>query len=227
MHVLPVTSILGRLPAVGKEIWIPSRQAIVAAATTVLLLQPQPRWRWLKKRAGDACPTYLVNSWALGWCRDPWSGMKCSVWYVLLHIITSFSCIITWFTSTLITYYHVFIIMYSYIIITSLIIMPVLEMGNHVIINLFLRIMQCVCFHYYVTITLDYIFDTKGLLLLISVPRTCNAGKSLYKSWCLELIAQQPASCHTVPRCSTPVLRLPRPLGPAQTSSWRVHCHSQ
>ena len=72
--------------------------------------------------------------------------------------------------------------MYYYIVITSLIIMPKLEMGNHVIINLLLRIMQCVRFHCYVTITLYYIFDTRVLILHLSDPQTCNAARWLYKS---------------------------------------------
>ena len=35
--------------------------------------------------AGDCCPMYFVNSWALGWSWDLWSWMKLSVWPVLYH----------------------------------------------------------------------------------------------------------------------------------------------
>ena len=43
--------------------------------------------------AGDCCPMYFMNSWALGWSSDPWSAIKCSGWQsdicynTLLHII--------------------------------------------------------------------------------------------------------------------------------------------
>ena len=44
-------------------------------------------------RAGDSCPMYFVNSWALGWSRDPWSWMKCSVfvWPIITHYLNGAS----------------------------------------------------------------------------------------------------------------------------------------
>ena len=33
--------------------------------------------------AGDCCPMYFANTWALGWSRNQWSWIKLSVWPVL------------------------------------------------------------------------------------------------------------------------------------------------
>ena len=74
VYVLPITTILGRLPVVraGDTGTIPFSyrngcrngahrydHALAKADTSA--------------GAGDGCPMYFVNSWALGWSRDPWS----------------------------------------------------------------------------------------------------------------------------------------------------------
>ena len=51
------------------------------------------------REAGDCCLTYLVNSWALGWSSKPWvvwSAMKCSLWHLLLHVITHWPLLLHW-----------------------------------------------------------------------------------------------------------------------------------
>ena len=103
---MPITSTLGRLPVVwaGDTGTIPFRYRSgccngshrynhdLASADS-------------SRGAGDGCPMYFVNSWALGWSRDSWSAMKCSVWS-WLHIIFIYYTLYCIITFIIITYYY-------------------------------------------------------------------------------------------------------------------------
>ena len=72
VYVLPIASILGRLPVVraGNTGTIPfryrdcSRNCFHRYNQDLAKADTSPG-------GGDGCPLYLVNSWALGWSRDP------------------------------------------------------------------------------------------------------------------------------------------------------------
>ena len=72
MYVLPITSILGRLPVIlaGDTGTIPysyrdgCRNGAHRYNHNLARADTRPG-------AGDGCPMYFVNSWALGWSRDP------------------------------------------------------------------------------------------------------------------------------------------------------------
>ena len=72
MYVLPLTSILGRLPVVraGDTGTIPfsngngCRNGAHRYDHDLARADSRPG-------AGDGCPMYFVNSWAMGWSRDP------------------------------------------------------------------------------------------------------------------------------------------------------------
>jgi hypothetical protein len=72
VYVLPITSILGRLPVVraGDTGTIPfsyrdgCRNGAHRYDHDLANADSRPG-------AGDGCPMYFVNSWALGWSRDP------------------------------------------------------------------------------------------------------------------------------------------------------------
>ena len=72
VYVLPITSILGRLPIVRARDTgtIPfkyrTRCSNGAHRYDITLASADT-----SPRAGDGCPMYFVNSWALGWSRDP------------------------------------------------------------------------------------------------------------------------------------------------------------
>ena len=80
VYVLPITSILGRLPVV--QAWdagtIPfkyrtrCRNGAHRYDTTLARADTSPG-------AEDGCPMYFVNCWALGWSRNPWQWIKLSV----------------------------------------------------------------------------------------------------------------------------------------------------
>ena len=74
VYVLPITSILGRLPVV----------TVRAGDTGTIPFSYRDGCRNgsncydhdlanadTSAGAGDGCPMYFVNSWALGWSRDP------------------------------------------------------------------------------------------------------------------------------------------------------------
>ena len=72
LYVLPITSILGRLPVVraGDTGTIPfiyktrCRNGAHRYDHTLARADSRPG-------VGDGCPMYFVNSWAMGWSRDP------------------------------------------------------------------------------------------------------------------------------------------------------------
>ena len=127
MYVLSITSILGRLPVVraGDMGTIPfsyrsgcsndahSYNHDLASADS-------------NRGAGDGCPMYFMNSWALGWSSDPRSAMKYSVWNFLLHFITYY---VIWLQLLRISAFHCYYVLlqihcyvlshHNYIIITS------------------------------------------------------------------------------------------------------------
>ena len=68
VYVLPITSILRRLLWFGLEIRGPSRSAIAMAVATAPIAKTTTLPALIQanlKGAGDGCPTYFVNSWAL------------------------------------------------------------------------------------------------------------------------------------------------------------------
>ena len=74
VYILPITSILGRLPVVqaGDTETIPFRYRDGCSNGAhrydhnLNLARADS-----SARAGDGSPMYFVNSWALGWSRDP------------------------------------------------------------------------------------------------------------------------------------------------------------
>lgn len=72
LYVLPVTSILGRLPVVraGDTGTIPFRYRDGCRNGAHRYDRNLARAD-SSAGAGDGCPMYFVNSWALGWSRDP------------------------------------------------------------------------------------------------------------------------------------------------------------
>ena len=66
LYVMPVLSILGKLPVVpvGESGAVPhSMCAQFPGALAVVVADHTPG-------AGDGCPVWYVNSWALGWYRE-------------------------------------------------------------------------------------------------------------------------------------------------------------
>ena len=72
VYVLPITSILGRLPVVraGDTGTIPLRYRDGCHNGAHRYNHDLARAD-SSARAGDRSPMYFVNSWALGWSRDP------------------------------------------------------------------------------------------------------------------------------------------------------------
>ena len=62
LHVLPIENILGKLPVVpvGDTGTIPFRSRVPCDRA----------YGDRGKGAGDGCPLWYVNSWAMGWSRD-------------------------------------------------------------------------------------------------------------------------------------------------------------
>ena len=71
MYVVPVTSILGRLPVVraGDTGTIPYKYR-TATRSGAPRFNAQLARADSQPGAGDGCPMYFVNGWALGWSRD-------------------------------------------------------------------------------------------------------------------------------------------------------------
>ena len=98
MYILPITSILGRLPVVraGDTGTIPfgySSGCCNGCHRYNHDLASADFSRWAGLAAGDGCPMYFVNSQAPGWSSKPWSAIKwsCDIGYCpLLHIIIYF-----------------------------------------------------------------------------------------------------------------------------------------
>ena len=90
VYVLRITFISGRRPVL--EIQDHTVQLSQWLSQRCPSLQPRPCQDWFKQRGWRRLRMYIVNSWALGWSRDPWSAIKCSVrqsdicYYTLLHI---------------------------------------------------------------------------------------------------------------------------------------------
>ena len=84
--VLPITSILGRLPVVwaGDTGTIPVSYRDSCCNGTHCYNQDLAKAD-TSPGVGDCCPLYFVNSWALGWSRDLWDWNEVRT---LLHIIT-------------------------------------------------------------------------------------------------------------------------------------------
>ena len=72
MYVLPITSILGRLPVVraGDTGTIPFSYRN-GCRNGAHRYDPDLARADSSPAAGDGCPMYFVNSWAMGWSRDP------------------------------------------------------------------------------------------------------------------------------------------------------------
>ena len=90
VYVLRITFISGRRPVL--EIQDHTVQLSQWLSQRCPSLQPRPCQDWFKQRGWRRLRMYIVNSWALGWSRDPGSAIKCSVrqsdicYYTLLHI---------------------------------------------------------------------------------------------------------------------------------------------
>ena len=71
MYVVPVSSILGKLPVVraGDTGTIPHKYR-TALRSGAHRFNDQIARADSRPGAGDGCPMYFVNSWALGWSRD-------------------------------------------------------------------------------------------------------------------------------------------------------------
>ena len=78
LYVVPITSVLGKLPVVhaGDTGTIPYRYRRGTANGSSRYF-PEIARADTSPGAGDGCPMYFVNSWALGWSRDMW--MNCFV----------------------------------------------------------------------------------------------------------------------------------------------------
>ena len=71
LYVVPITSVLGKLPVVraGDTGTIPYRYSRGTANGSSRYF-PEIARADTSPGAGDGCPMYFVNSWALGWSRD-------------------------------------------------------------------------------------------------------------------------------------------------------------
>ena len=71
MYVVPASSVLGRLPVVraGETGTIPFKYRAGLRSGAHRYDHNLARAD-SSRNAGDGCPMYFVNSWALGWSRD-------------------------------------------------------------------------------------------------------------------------------------------------------------
>ena len=96
--------------------------------------------------AGDGCPMYFVNSWALGWSRCQWSWMKLRVWPVLYIIISYWYIIITYYYLT--CYYLLWLFCY-YTVNTLLLHQTLLCIVTFFVITLLLHHFYILLLHHY------------------------------------------------------------------------------
>ena len=71
LYVVPISSVLGKLPVVpaGDTGTIPYRYRDGTMHGSCRF-NPEIAKADSRPGAGDGCPMYFVNSWALGWSRD-------------------------------------------------------------------------------------------------------------------------------------------------------------
>ena len=70
VHVLPITSILKRLPAVrAGDTWT-IQFGYCSGCNSAHRYNHNLASADLSRGAGDSCPLFFVNSWVLGWSRD-------------------------------------------------------------------------------------------------------------------------------------------------------------
>ena len=71
LYVVPISSVLGKLPVVpaGDTGTIPCSYR-AGTMNGSRRYNPEIAKADTRPGAGDGCPMYFVNSWALGWARD-------------------------------------------------------------------------------------------------------------------------------------------------------------